>query len=65
MVTLTTGIMFLLFICMHFGCEEFHEGGPRVRRKSMKLSAIAEILRSTGLDKQIKYCKFYNNSHNF
>jgi hypothetical protein len=46
MVTLTTGIMFLLFNCMPF-CGEFYEGSPRVRRPPIKWSAIAEILRNT------------------
>jgi hypothetical protein len=38
MVTMTTGIMFLLYA---FGCGEFYEGGPRVCRPRMKWAAIA------------------------
>jgi hypothetical protein len=49
MVTLTTGIMFLLFTSTHGGCGEFHESGPRMRQQTMKLSAIAESLRNTVL----------------
>jgi hypothetical protein len=26
----TTGVMFVLFTWMHFGCEEFYEGGLRL-----------------------------------
>jgi hypothetical protein len=40
-VTLTTGIMFLLLLACTFGCGEFYEGGPRVSRPPMKWSAIA------------------------
>jgi hypothetical protein len=32
MATLATGIMFLVFTCMHFGRETFYEGGQRVCR---------------------------------
>jgi len=46
MVTLTTGIMFLLFSACTFGCGEFYKGGHRPR---MKWSAIAESLRNTCL----------------
>jgi len=34
MVTLTTGIIFLLFI---FECGEFYESGPRVRRTAYEV----------------------------
>jgi hypothetical protein len=43
MVTLTTGIVFLLFT---FGSGEFYERGPRVRRPPMRWSAIAESLKN-------------------
>jgi hypothetical protein len=46
MVTLTTGIMCLLFT---FGRAEFHEGGPRVSRPPMRWSAIAVSLRNNGI----------------
>jgi hypothetical protein len=49
MVTLTSSIMFVLFFTCNFWCGKFYEGGPRVRRPPMKLSAIAKSLRSTGL----------------
>jgi hypothetical protein len=52
MVTLTTGIMFLLFT---FGCGEFYEGGASVRRPPIGWSAIAEGLRGTGV--QQRKCK--------
>jgi len=45
MVTLFTGIMFLLHTCMHFLCSEIYEGGPHVSLPPMKWSAIAESLR--------------------
>jgi hypothetical protein len=45
-VTLTTGIMFIQFACMHFGHGEFYEGGSRVRRPPVKSSPIAESLRN-------------------
>jgi hypothetical protein len=48
--TLTTGIMFLLFTWMHFGCGVFYNGGPRVSRRPTKWSAVAESLGNTGLD---------------
>jgi hypothetical protein len=47
MVTLTIGIMFLLFSCMYFGCSEFYDGGPRVCRPPINLPAIVESLRNT------------------
>jgi hypothetical protein len=50
MVILTTGIMFLIFTCMHFWVWEFYGGGPRLRRTPMKWSAIAGSLKQTGLE---------------
>jgi hypothetical protein len=44
MVTLTTGIMFLLFT---FECGELCEGGARVRRPLIRRTGIAEIMRNT------------------
>jgi hypothetical protein len=48
-VTLNTGIMFLLFTYMHSGCGEFYEGGPHVRRPLVKWSVFAQILRNTAV----------------
>jgi hypothetical protein len=57
MVTLATGIMFLIFTCMHYWCGEFYDGGSRVRRPAMKWSAAAESFRNTVLEKQdMKLC---------
>jgi hypothetical protein len=50
--------MFPLFTCTHFGCGEFYEGGPRVRRPRMKWSAMDESLRNTHLKYHIKNCSF-------
>jgi hypothetical protein len=44
MVTLTTGIMFIVFTYMHFLVWGIYEGGPRVRRPPVKWSAISESL---------------------
>jgi hypothetical protein len=55
MVTLTTGIMFLLYIFMHFACEEFYEDVSRVCRPPMKYFAIAESLRNTALKRHGNY----------
>jgi hypothetical protein len=41
--------MFLLFTYMHFGSDEFYEGGPRVSRSPMKWSATVESLINTAL----------------
>jgi hypothetical protein len=48
-VTLITDTAFLLPNARTFGCREFYEGGPRVRRPPVKWSAIAKSLKSTGL----------------
>jgi hypothetical protein len=48
-VTLTAGIMFLLFFACTFGYGEVYEGGPRVRRPPVKWPAIAESVRYTTL----------------
>jgi hypothetical protein len=50
MVTLTTGIIFLLFTCMYFGCGAFFEGGPWVRRPPMNEFAIDKSLRNTDIE---------------
>jgi hypothetical protein len=52
MVTLTTGIMFVLFTYMNFLCGEFYEGGPRVRWPPMSWSANAWSLRNTDRDNE-------------
>jgi hypothetical protein len=44
MAILNAGIMFILF---EFGCGSFYEGGPNVRRTSMKWSTVDENLRNT------------------
>jgi hypothetical protein len=50
MINLTSGVMFLLFTCIHFCvCGEFDEGGPRVRWPPVNWSTIAESLRNTGI----------------
>jgi hypothetical protein len=49
MVHLTTGIMFLLFTCMHFWVGNFKKDGQRVHRPPVKWSAIAESLRNTAV----------------
>jgi hypothetical protein len=49
MVRLNTGVMFLLFTCVHFGGGKFYEGGPRVRLPPMKWSVTAESSRNTVL----------------
>jgi hypothetical protein len=35
-LTLTTGVMFLLFTCTHFWVWGIYEGSPRMRRPLMK-----------------------------
>jgi hypothetical protein len=50
MVTLTTGIMFLLILRYIFGCGEFYDGGPGVGRQPMKWSATAESFRNTAIE---------------
>jgi hypothetical protein len=57
MVTLTTGITFLVYTYMQAGCEEFHYGGPRVRRPPMKRSAITKKFEK-------HRCKHYQTSPN-
>jgi hypothetical protein len=49
MVSVTTGMVFFLFICMNFGCGRFYEGSSRVRRPSVKRFAMSESLKSTGI----------------
>jgi hypothetical protein len=50
MVTLATGIMFIILTCVHFRCGEFYEGVPHVRRSRVKWSSsIAESLGNTSL----------------
>jgi hypothetical protein len=53
-VTLPTGIIFLLFTCIHFWVWGILRkmGGPRVRRPPMKWSAIAESLSNACLQHQ-------------
>jgi hypothetical protein len=55
MVSLSAGIMFVVFTCMDFVCGRFYEGGPRVRRPPMKCSVISECLRNTGLPYILEY----------
>jgi hypothetical protein len=50
MVTITVGIMFLLFTIMHFWCEEFYEDTPHVHLQPMNWAAITESLRNTDLN---------------
>jgi hypothetical protein len=47
--------MFSYSLAYTFGCGEFYEGGPRVRRPPVKWLAIAESLRNTNLDSEL-YC---------
>jgi hypothetical protein len=49
MVTLATGVMFLLFTSMHFWVGEFYEGGPSVHWPPMKWFTIGESLRNSDL----------------
>jgi hypothetical protein len=49
MANLTTGIMFLLFTCVHFWVSELYEGGLWVPQPPMTWTEIAESLRSTVL----------------
>jgi hypothetical protein len=50
-VILTTGIIFLLFTCMHFWVWEILRkmGGPHLHQMPMKWSAIAKSLRNIAL----------------
>jgi hypothetical protein len=57
MVTLTTGMTFLLFT---FGCGEFYEGGQTVRRPPMRWSAIVESLRNTAVGNGFARVKDYS-----
>jgi hypothetical protein len=53
MVTLTTGIMVLLFTSVHFRVRGiFYEGGPRVRRPLKEWSGIVASLRNADLGDQ-------------
>jgi hypothetical protein len=62
-VTLSTGVVFLLFTYMHFRwvCVEFYEGGPGERRPPVKWSAIAESFRNTGLNRPEWYTDGYES----
>jgi hypothetical protein len=55
MVTLTTGIIFLLLLVCTLGCVEFYEVCPRVPRTRMNLSTIAEILKNPALHNRLCY----------
>jgi hypothetical protein len=47
MLTVTTGIIFLLFTCKHIWVWAIYDGGPRVSRPPVKWSEIAESLSNT------------------
>jgi hypothetical protein len=55
MLTLTTGIIFLLLLVCSLRRVEFYEGCPRVPRTRMKLSTITEGLRNPALHNRLCY----------
>jgi hypothetical protein len=61
-VTLTTGIIFLLFTCMQFWVGEFYKGGLHVSRPPMKWSMTAEILRNTDIECKMMMTIFSKHS---
>jgi hypothetical protein len=53
MVTLTTGIVFLLFICVHFGYGEFTKA-VRFAPNAYEVVRITESLRTTAVEQVMK-----------